>query len=389
MFVRSSRLPTGLLLAAALLTAGSVPVHVQSSSAPASSAAGAADGARVDNVILITLDGVRTEEMFGGLDATIFQSTLGPKDTLETHPLFKQYNAATPKARREKLMPFFWTMLMREHGSIAGNEAAGSRVRLTNRHRFSYPGYAELMLGVAHDAEIASNDNKFYPHETVLEFLKRGLTLTDAQVAVFGSWETFAYIPRQREGVLTVNAGFAKYDSPTPGMSLLSAAQFNTLPPFNGARYDDYTVRFAMDYLARQKPRLLYIALDETDDWAHNKRYDLVLKTLARTDTYLKDLWTWLENDPQYRGRTAVIVTTDHGRGHTPKDWNGHGAEIEGAQKTWMAFIVPGATQRGEWTNAAEIHPNQVAATIARLLGQDFNTVSPQAGKPIEALFAK
>lgn len=384
MSVRPSRPLTALLLvAAALLTAGSASVHVQSS------AQGAAGGARVDNVILITLDGVRTEEMFGGLDATIFRSTLGPKDTLEAHPLFKQYDAPTPKERREKLMPFFWTTLMRDQGSIAGNEAVGSRVRLTNTQRFSYPGYAELMLGVAHDTEIKSNDNTFYPHETVLEFLKRGLTLTDAQVAVFGSWETFHYIPRQREGVLTVNAGFTKYDSPTPGMSLLSAAQFNTLPPFNGARYDDYTVRFALDYLARQKPRLLYIALDETDDWAHNRRYDLVLKTLARTDTYLKELWTWLENDPQYKGRTAVILTTDHGRGHTPKDWNSHGADVEGAQKTWMAFIVPGASQRGEWTNAPEIHPSQVAATIARLLGQDFTAASPKAGQPISALFAK
>lgn len=377
-----SRLAPGLM-AAAFLAAG----------------ASAARAQQVDNVILITLDGVRTEEMFGGLDAAIYKSTLGEKDTLDAQEPFKLYHAATPQARREKLMPFFWTTLMREQGSIAGNASAGaagqgvangvSQVRLTNTQRFSYPGYAELMLGVAHDAEITSNDNKFYPHETVLEFLKRGLSLTDAQVAVFGSWETFNYIPRQREGVLTTNAGFQAYDSPTPGMSLLSAAQFATLPPFGGARYDEYTVRFALDYLARQKPRLLYIALDETDDWAHARRYDRVLQTLARVDGYLKELWASLERDPQYRGRTAIIMTTDHGRGHTAKDWSGHGEKVEGAQETWMAFIVPGSPLRGEWSTASTIHPSQVAATIARLLGQDFTAASPKAGKPIEQLFAK
>jgi hypothetical protein len=361
--------------------------------------ASAARAQPVENVILITLDGVRTEEMFGGLDAMIYKSTLGEKDKLEEQAPFKQFNAATPQARREKLMPFFWTMLMREHGSIAGNASAGaagqgvadgvSQVRLTNTKRFSYPGYAELMLGVAHDAEIDSNDGKFYPHETMLEFLKRGLSLSDAQVAVFGSWEVFHYIPRQREGVLTVNAGFEPYDSPTPGMSLLSAVQQSVAPPFGGARYDEFTFQFAMDYLARQKPRLLYMAFDETDDWAHSRRYDLVLRSLARTDERLKALWTWIESDPQYRGKTAVIVTTDHGRGHTPKDWSGHGEKVEGAQETWMAFIVPGSPLRGEWSTASTIHPSQVAATIARLLGQDFTTSSPKAGKPIEQLFTK
>jgi hypothetical protein len=380
-------LPMTLSTLFVLAVAALVGTRAVAAQSPAAGAGTAAPTARVDNVILITLDGVRTEEMFGGLDATIFASTLGPKLHLEDQPLFKQYNAPTPQARREKLMPFLWTTLLREHGSIAGDKTAGSQVLLTNTHRFSYPGYAELMLGVAHDEEIKSNDNVFYPHETVLEFLKGRLRLTDAQVAVFGSWENFSRIPRQREGVLTTNAGFEKYDSPTPGMALLSAAQFNTLPPFGGARYDEYTVRFAQDYLSRVKPRLLYIALDETDDWAHNKRYDMVLKTLARVDVYLRELWTFVDSDPQYRGRTAIVITTDHGRGHTPDDWSNHGETVEGAQETWMAFLVPGSSLRGVWTKTPTIHPNQVAATISRLLGQDFNAASPTAGQPIDALF--
>ena len=60
---------------------------------------------------------------------------------------------------------------------------------------------------------------------------------------------------------------------------------------------------------------MLYIAFDETDDWAHDGRYDPVLDAYARIDDYLRELWTWLQSQPDYKGRTHLLVTTDHGRG--------------------------------------------------------------------------
>ena len=44
-----------------------------------------------DRVILITLDGTRMEEMFGGLDATILKSTLKEKETPESTETFKRF----------------------------------------------------------------------------------------------------------------------------------------------------------------------------------------------------------------------------------------------------------------------------------------------------------
>ena len=96
-----------------------------------------------DALILITLDGVRWADMFGGLDAGILRSTLAKDARLEDSAAYKRFNAATPAERREKLMPFFWTELMAKHGSIAGNRALGSSVGVTNTHRFSYPGYCD------------------------------------------------------------------------------------------------------------------------------------------------------------------------------------------------------------------------------------------------------
>src|SRR4029453_5548006 len=96
------------------------------------------------HAILITLDGVRTEEIFGGLDRAVLASTAG-QGAVEDLPVYKQYWAPTAEERREKMMPFFWGTLMRVHGSIAGNRGRDSRFGVTNRHKFSYPGYPQIL----------------------------------------------------------------------------------------------------------------------------------------------------------------------------------------------------------------------------------------------------
>ena len=86
---------------------------------------------------------------------------------------------------------------------------------------------------------------------------------------------------------------------------------------------------------------------------------DVVLQTLERTDGYFRELWTWLQQDPAYRDNTAIIITVDHGRGHKPADWSGHGEDVEGAQETWMAAVGPDWPRRGEWADRAP--PPEVA----------------------------
>lgn len=345
-----------------------------------------AQQAQVDNVVLITLDGARTQEVFGGLDLDVLRSTIGDRAVEETAS-YRRYWAPTPEARREKLMPFFWGTLMTEHGSVAGNRARGSTVELTNTRRFSYPGYSEILTGEAHDEEITSNDNRRYPFPTVLEFVKDSLELGINEVAAFTSWETFRWIVAHEAGAVTVNAGFEAYDHPDAAISALSAQQFETPTPWDTVRHDFYTFHLAMAHLETYRPRVLYLALGETDDWAHDGRYDRVLDALERTDVYLRDLWGFLQSDEQYRDNTAIIVAVDHGRGNTTSDWRGHGGDVEGAQYVWMALVSPALTRRGEWTDHATIYQNQVAATLARLLGLDYNQAHPSAGQPIAPLF--
>ena len=122
---------------------------------------------KTENLILITLDGARTQEVFGGLDVEILKAVT-KEGLIEDTPLYQRYWAATPEGRREKLMPFFWGTLMKQHGSIAGNRKLGSTVEVTNHHRFSYPGYSEILSGQAHDEIVNSNDKKRNTFLTVL-----------------------------------------------------------------------------------------------------------------------------------------------------------------------------------------------------------------------------
>ncbi|MGE3470878.1 MAG: alkaline phosphatase family protein [Vicinamibacterales bacterium] len=340
-------------------------------------------GGPAAGVVLVTIDGARWQDVFTGLDLAILKGVSGETPVEQTEA-YGRFWAPTPEARRAKVMPFLWGRLVPQEGAIAGNRTAGSRARVANRLRFSYPGYAELLTGVPHDDVITSNDNRRYPFLTVLEWLKRDLALPAAEVGVFGSWETFNYIAESQEGAITVNAGFEPFDHPDAEVRTLSELQFLTPNGFHGARHDVYTFRFGMAHLRTARPRVLYLAFDETDDWAHQKRYDLVLDALHRTDRQLEQLWTWLQADAGYRGRTTLIVTVDHGRGRTPSDWMDHGENVAGAEETWLGCFGPGVQGRGERRGGEVVEQRQVAATLAALAGRDFRTAVPAAAPPID-----
>jgi hypothetical protein len=336
-----------------------------------------------DRLVLITLDGARTEEIFGGLDLAVLTSTLKKDQRAEDQAVYRRFWADSADGRRRKLMPFFWS-LVSEHGSIAGNRVVGSAVTLQNRHWFSYPGYAEILLGEAHDLEIASNDPVRNPFPTVLEGLRESLHLGPDHVATFASWGVFNAIAEHVEGAITVNAGAEPYDDGGTDARLMNTLQIEATTPWEGTRFDAFTFHLAMKYLNEKRPRVLYLAFDETDDWAHDGRYDRVLDAYNRIDGYLRLLWAWLQSQPDYRGRTHLLITTDHGRGHSTADWRNHGADVAGAEDVWIAFVSPRMPRRGEWRDAPTLHSSQIAATVAGWLGVDWTATHPAAGKAIQ-----
>jgi hypothetical protein len=341
---------------------------------------------KTENVILITLDGARRQEIFGGMDAGLYKKI---DEEAEKKTPYKTYAAETAEQRREKLMPFFWQVWMKNHGSIAGNKALKSEAKTINNHLFSYPGYSEMLTGEAHDDVIKSNARVQNTFPSFLQFLQTKLKLDANGVAVFSSWNVMNEIAATRPDAFLINAGHEEYRSDRPEIQALSAAQFETPTPWSSERHDYYTFSLAMAHLKKYRPRVLHISFLETDGWAHSKRYDMVMNALHRIDGYFKELWQFVESDRQYKGRTTIIVTTDHGRGLTENDWHSHGKDIAEARYIWMAFISPGTSLRGEWKDSKTLYQNQIAATICQYMGFDYMEQNPNAGKPIPDLFAK
>src|SRR5580765_962491 len=333
------------------------------------------------NVVLVTLDGVRVQEMFGGADPATMKF-LARGAPVEGTQLYQRYWAPTAQERRMKIMPFLWGALLKQHGWIAGDATRGSHVEVTNRFHTSYPGYAEILTGRAHDDVIIDNKEQRIAVPTVLEFARRELKLPRSAVAAFSSWDLTNSFAEHEPGTITLNAGFSPYATDDVRLRALNEAQ-GAMVAWDGSRFDYITERFALDYLKREQPRLTYVLLGDTDELAHDGRYELLLQSLQHADHFLEQLWTQLQASPQYRDNTVLIVTADHGRGKTPEYWGSHDEELEAAKNIWLVVAAPGDTRRGEIEGGPTLYQNQIAATIAQALGLDFDKAYPDAGKPI------
>lgn len=335
---------------------------------------------KTENVILVTLDGLRWQEVFSGAEkALLTKENGGVKDVPRIE---KEFWRDTPEARREALMPFLWTVVAKQ-GQILGNRAKDSLVQVTNGKKFSYPGYNEMLSGAADD-RIDSNDKKPNPNASVLEWLhlKPGF---HGRIAAFASWDCFTYILNAERSQLFVNAGAM----PVPGnassdrQKLLNELIEQTTPASEGVRHDSLTFHCALEHLKTKKPRVLYISFDQTDDFAHEGRYDSVLLQARQLDAFLRLLWDTAQSLEEYRGRTTLLVSTDHGRGDAPSEWKNHGAKTEGAEFIWIAALGPDTPAQGERTRTPAYTQSQIAATLAALLGEDYCAAVPKAGRPI------
>jgi hypothetical protein len=340
------------------------------------------------NVILVTADGMRWQELFTGIDPLLKDAKSAGME--EAKPLAAKLWRETAEERREGLMPYFWSTLAPQ-GVVLGNVKKGSSVRVTNSLRVSYPGYAEILTGRAQDAAIHGNDAVRNPTPTVLELLRHKLGLEQPQVALFGSWEMFSLIGEHEPGSIVINAGYRNYDGPhnSARMRELSALQYEMLSPWTEERHDYITLEMALEYMRQERPRVLHIAFDETDDWAHDRKYNRVLDAVGFLDRSLRKIWQAVNDSPAYRGKTTLIVTCDHGRGSTLEDWHGHGEEIPAAAQIWIAILGPDTPALGEAKNVPDAFQRDIAPTMLDLMGVDYREYTGVAGKPIELAIRK
>lgn len=365
-----------VLQKAALLCFGVIffflPLHVN-----------AQNSLQTENVFLITLDGFRWQELFSGADPLL----IGNEDYVNNPKGLKEkFWVDDELERRQMLMPFFWNTIANS-GQLYGNRTLDCSVNLTNNEWFSYPGYSEILVGYA-DENITSNDKIPNENITVLEYLNNMPSFKN-RVAAFGSWDVFPYIINESRSGVPVNAGFesASGDDLSERERFLNELQEQIPSPWGTVRLDAFTHHYMMEYVKKHHPRMVYIAYGETDDFAHDGDYDAYLNSARQTDAFIEDLWQFIQQDATYKGKTTLVITTDHGRGTEPLDtWRGHGTDIKGADEIWIAVLGPDTPALGEVADNCQLYQSQVAKTVAAFLGVKYTSKKP-VGEVVTSAF--
>jgi hypothetical protein len=342
---------------------------------------------KTENIIIITTDGFRWQEVFKGIDSAIASDKkFNQGDSIY---IYKKYAGSDFKESRKKIMPFFWSEIATK-GQIYGNRDLGNKVDVSNPYWFSYPGYSEIMTGNV-DVAVNSNSYKANPNVNVLEFLNQQSKLK-GKVAAFGAWDAFDRILNEKRSGFPVISAFDNVggNKPTETQKLLNEMRNNSFKPFQEDEcLDVFTHYEALNELKTKKPKVLYIAYGETDEWAHHGDYRSYLDAANQVDKWIKEIWDFVQNDPQYKNKTTLLITVDHGRGDKTKtQWTDHGADVVGASQIWFAAMGPEITPKGELKTESQVYQKQIAQTIAKIMGYSFTAEHPVANE-IKEVFEK
>jgi hypothetical protein len=139
---------------------------------------------------------------------------------------------------------------------------------------------------------------------------------------------------------------------------------------------------YVMRQLMRQfAPSLLWITLHDMDV-AHTGAYSLYLEGIRRTDRLCAEIWQMIESDPEYKGRTTMLILPDFGR---DSDFNASGNGFQHhrtgdplSRTTWMMALGPQI--RGNRTVDRALDSVDIVPTLGALM----NFATPLAkGRPV------
>jgi Metalloenzyme superfamily len=320
------------------------------------------------NLFIIAIDGFRWQEIFSGADASLVGNE---KYTPDTATIKMMYWADDPAERRKKLMPFFWNVIASK-GQLYGNRHYDNNVNTANLYRLSYPGYNEMLTGNT-DIKIFSNSKTENDNINVLEYLneKEGFK---GKVVAFTSWDVFPYILNEKRNKMLVNSGYENMRGEfSAKQAMINSVQTDAVYQKEETRYDQLTFLTAKEYINQNKPRVVFLGLGETDEFAHDGRYDLYLEQANQTDRMIAELWHWVQTTTGYKDNTTFLITTDHGRGSKSSKWTSHNTLVGGSSQTWLAMMGPSITPLGEIKSDQQLYQEQIAQTIAMLVGEKFD----------------
>lgn len=364
----------GEICAALLLLAGVAQAQDPPLEDPAlRDAVGAGDPAPVrPAVILVTLDGVRWQEVFGGTDVEQAKRAKMPEQEVLT---------------ARQLMPNFYAYFV-DGGAVLGAPEQGPAPQ-TSEAALSLPGYMELLSGRREELCV-SNRCPATKTPTLLDQVRRATGGKYHDVGAISSWELIERAATNDPTGFPMSYGRGygitrdKFAVDEESKELLRKSRpRNPFPGYEDYRPDWITAGLALRYLQAKRPRFFYIGLGDADEYGHRGDYPAYQNAIRQEDAFLGQLFAVLQQWGAQGAATTVIVTTDHGRGS--QDFEHHGASYPESRRIWIGAAGGSVPKRGLVKATTERRLADIAPTIRLLVGLKADTHA-QAGAPLTEL---
>jgi hypothetical protein len=355
-----SKALAGLALGTAVLS-GAVSAAAQPLSAVSAlsvatpDAAVGVDTSRTQHVILVTLDGVRWQDIFLGVDPTL----------AERHHL-----PASAVVDARTLLPNLYHRMV-DGGVGVGAPGRGPGV-VSTFSALSLPGYLELLSG-RRDSPCKSNRCPRTVTPTLLDQVRTMKGVGRDEVAAISSWELIENAATSRP--VSFPMSYGRHYGLTRNLVRVNEAAGHLLdkgesahaaPGLHDYRPDRFTGPLALQYVKERQPRLMFIGLGDTDEYGHHNDYAGYIQALREADAFLGDLFATLDGMGEYGATTTVVLTTDHGRSEA---FFNHGYLTPESRRTWVFAAGGSVPAAGLVTNHRERYIADIAPTIRLWLG--------------------
>jgi arylsulfatase A-like enzyme len=316
----------------------------------------------------VVLDGVRWQEIYGGIDVRLARE--------------RGLDYASLR-RPEALMPNLHRLM--DRGVALGAPGHGEYPIASGVH-VSLPGYMEMFTGKLH-VPCTSNTCDAPKKPTFLDEL-RFASGRDEDVSVITSWPAIMYAAAKDPSKMVFstgeNYGFnrsaLRYDS-YANMVLFGADDVDQYPGTDDHyRPDSWTAKIALRYYAAKKPTFMFLGLGDGDEYAHRLDYHGYVGALQQEDRAIGQLMDEVDAMGDRGKRTTIVVTADHGR---CDDFQHHGPECAESARVWMVAAGGTVPKRGLADAKETRHLADLAPTMRVWLGLPPGDEGPEAGRAI------
>jgi hypothetical protein len=133
---------------------------------------------------------------------------------------------------------------------------------------------------------------------------------------------------------------------------------------------DELSVYIARQLMRQVAPSLLWITMHDVDI-AHAGTYSLYVDGIRRTDRLCAEVWKMIESEPEYAGKTTLLILPDFGR-DADDDPGGNGFQHHRtgdplSRTTWLMAVGPGIREGVVYDRAVD--STDLVPTIGSMLG--------------------